>query len=608
MEDPKIPKQKEETSQPKGLSLVHLSPLLFIVAIIPLIVFARIFEIEGIEEAHWRGGSQHYDFFSAYKAIWFSVTVYGTALFMLFLRILDQITFKKHPMYRPLIVYNVFVILSTLFAEDKTIALRGFMEMFQGMFVLIAYVLTIVLVFNMVREKKHVKALMGAFIFVGVVTAAIGIGQYFGYDFFRTDFGKRLVLPSYMHHLIEDFTFQFGKNTIYATMYNTNFVGSFGALMVPFSIGIFFSTKKLIPIVLSGIFMLLMAFVLFGSNSRAGLVGIGFAFIFIAILFRKMIIKQPLKIVLTLITIFIAGYTLNHFSEGRILNELKTMNLIEEIRKTEEQKLDMVKFEDLAFGENTLDIITEDASMQLEYLEGSINFNTLEGEPIAISQEGNTITFTDERYANYRFVLGTDAPTLRAHIYSRVFTIYLTEGTFKIHGVGGLAETEYPRRLDFLVDYGRFASSRGYIWQISAPLLYENFFIGDGPDMYPVAIDQNDFVGRLNTPFGMTTIIDKPHNMFLQIGINTGTISLIALLSVFFIYFLDSIKLFINKRLTDYLDFMGIGIFTGVMGYLAAGLFNDQIISVAPLFYVMLGLGFAVNALIKDNEKNSITK
>lgn len=594
-----------ENNNQSKITILHLSPILFIVAIVPLIVFGRIIEIDGLEMNNWRGGSQHIDFFSLYKAIWFSIAAYVGFFLLLFLKFVDKLTFKKNLYYIPLILYAVFIILSTLFATDTTVALRGYIEMFQGVFVLIAYILTVIVTFNLVREERHVKAITAAFIFVGVVTAFIGIGQYFGYDIFRTDWGKRLILPSHLHHIADGLTFRFGEGSIYATMYNTNFVGSFGALMLPFSIGIYFSTKRFIPVVLSSIFVLLMAFTLFGSNSRAGIVGLGAASLFLVVLFRRTLIKQPLKIISTIVIILIAGFTLNHFSEGRVMRELTRLNLIEELRSSRSTSQNLVKFEDLKFEGGNLDIITEASDMRLHYDGNEVFFTTLDGDPIAIEINDTRITFKDEAYEAFRFDLDNEQAMLKARIYGRNIDIYLRNNQMYIRGVGGIGQTEYPKRVSILEDFGRFASSRGYIWQISAPLVFERIFIGDGPDMYPISLDQHDYIGRLNTPFNLTTVIDKPHNLFIQIGVNTGLISLLAFLSVYVIYFFDSLRLFLRNKLTHYLDYMGIGIFTGIIGYLGAGLFNDQIVSVAPLFYVMTGLGIAVNALVKRrlNEK-----
>ena len=40
-----------------------------------------------------------------------------------------------------------------------------------------------------------------------------------------------------------------------------------------------------------------------------------------------------------------------------------------------------------------------------------------------------------------------------------------------------------------------------------------------------------------------------------------------------------------------------------VTAYLVAGTFNDSIVSVAPLFWILLGTGIGINKIIKDNIK-----
>jgi len=87
--------------------------------------------------------------------------------------------------------------------------------------------------------------------------------------------------------------------------------------------------------------------------------------------------------------------------------------------------------------------------------------------------------------------------------------------------------------------------------------------------------------------------------MYLQIGINTGLMSLLALLALYLMYFIDSMKIYFKRDINSFLEYVGVGAFTGIMAYLAAGIFNDQIISVAPLFYSMVGLGLAVNRLVE---------
>ena len=132
-------------------------------------------------------------------------------------------------------------------------------------------------------------------------------------------------------------------------------------------------------------------------------------------------------------------------------------------------------------------------------------------------------------------------------------------------------------------------------------MLRDTFFIGHGPDMYVLFFPQRDLEGRLNG-FNLTGINDKPHNMFLQIGVNTGVISLIALMAVYAIYFFDSIKLFWKRDFVTFTEYFGVSAFAAIFGYLVAGMFNDQIISIAPIFYTLTGIGIAINYLVKSDE------
>jgi O-antigen ligase len=137
-------------------------------------------------------------------------------------------------------------------------------------------------------------------------------------------------------------------------------------------------------------------------------------------------------------------------------------------------------------------------------------------------------------------------------------------------------------------------------------MLKETLIAGYGPDTFPMVFPQYDYVGKLNSFTSHRIIVDKPHNMYLQIGINTGVLSLVSLLAVFVIYAVDSFKVYFKREINTFIEYVGVGAFTGVMGYLAAGMFNDQIISVAPLFYVMLGLGLAVNRMVIRNSRETV--
>jgi hypothetical protein len=96
--------------------------------------------------------------------------------------------------------------------------------------------------------------------------------------------------------------------------------------------------------------------------------------------------------------------------------------------------------------------------------------------------------------------------------------------------------------------------------------------------------------------------------MYVQMGVNTGVISLLAMLTIFGMYIVDSMKLFIKRSFVTFKDYIGVGLFASVTAYLVSGFFNDQIISVAPIFYAMLALGIIVNRMIRSEEEINMKK
>lgn len=581
-------------------------PILFIIAIVPLIVFAKTIEPDGLEVEYWYEGIVQFNFFHYYKAIYFIVASYIGGLLLLVLYWTKQLTFVKTKYFLPLIVYLFFVIVSAIFAKDIDVALRGYFDLSQGVFVLIGYVILIFTIINLVREDKHIKFMTWAFIFVGVVIGLIGVGQYFGHDLFKSEFGKLLILPQSLHSISDSLNFSFAEYAVYSTLYNTNFVGSFAALMVPFSFALYFYQKKPIYLITSILFVGLMVFVGFGSNSRAGILGLIVAFILIGVLFRKMIVRKPLQIIIPFLVLVIVGFGLNKVSDGRIINEIKNLSLVKDLSNSRDESI--VYLENMVFDDFTLEITTNEEDLHLEFSSNDLQFTNLDGDPLEVITTGKRITFVDEAYQNYTFTRSESGSYYTVLAYGHSFNLWLTIDGFKMAGLSGnLGVPSDPDKIEAFEGYGDLFSGRLYIWSRSIPLLKNNIIIGAGPDMFPIEFPQDDYVGKLNY-MNINTLVDKPHNMYLQTGINTGVISLIALLSIFILYIVDSFKLFINSAFLTYKEFIGAGMFISVVAYLVSGIFNDQIMSVAPLFYAMLALGIVINRLIRLEAKSKIEK
>lgn len=580
-----------------------LIPLLIIIGFVPLIVYAKIIELTPLEERNWTGGIFQLDFFSYYKAYWLVVLTIILVLFTILLLILKKIQIKKPAFLIPIGFYILFSILSTLFALDQRVALRGFMEMFQGLYVLLSYSLLIIIVYHLVEKENQVKILMGAFIFLGVIIGILGFYQYIGQDPFQTERGLNLILPRVLEPIASELKFIFNKYDIYATLGNTNFVGSYAALMIPLAFVLYLYSKKLIFQTFNIIFLGLMLLVGYGSNSRAGIIGIIVSLLMIIILFRRMILSKPFKILFPFVLMGVVGLVLNIATEGKVIKEIQSINIFKAIEEAKIYADNRVFITRLEIEDDTLFLETEEEGIILKWMNNGLWPYSLDGEILEVVVINRNVTFVDETYKDFKIRMFDDRNAFTITVYGRSFDLYKTSDGLQVLSNGGfLDQPIMPDRVESLDDYGILFSNRAFIWSRSIPLLKDYFFIGSGPDNYPMAYPQNDVAGKLNY-MGIYTIVDKPHNMYIQTGVNTGVLSLIALITLFIIYLIQSLKLYIIRFEYNYLQMIGSGIFLGIVAYLAAGLFNDQRVSVAPLFYVMLGLGFAINDMINVKQE-----
>ncbi|MFW5841655.1 MAG: O-antigen ligase family protein [Bacillota bacterium] len=595
---PRRVKKSQAYLKQKALSLAYFIPLLIIIGIIPLIVYLNVVQLNTIQSDYWLGHDVHYDFFSYYKALWFSGITFLSLGILLYMVFTNRYILYKSSVYIPLGIYAVAVLITYLASQEKSITTLGVMDMYQGVFVLLGYVILVFVIYNMVKTTDHIQYLLAAFIFLGAVTTLIALSQYFGFDIFRTNLGLKLILPRDYHHLADQLAFTFDKYAVYATMFNTNFVGSFAALMIPLAYAIYLYQKKGYTVMLALLFFGAMVFVGFGSNSRAGLLGSASAFILMFIVYRKIMIRRPLFSLMPFAILLGVGLLLNIASSGRVINEIKSLDFFEDRDKATQQ----VHYKTVAIEDATLTIETSRASFEMTFTGQEMVFSTLDGDPLEVTNDNHNYQFVDSKYEAITVNRDEEDTYLyTVNLYDKSIDIYTDVDGLKIKGYNGdLVVPDEARRIRYLDGYESMFSSRIYLWTRSAPLLTDYFFIGAGPDMFGLVFPQNDVAGRLNA-IGFNTVIDKPHNMYLQTGINSGVVALLALITAFIMYIISSIKLYGKGLNHTFIDIFGAALSISVIAYLITGMFNDQIISVAPLFYAMFGLGMAVNRIKKEN-------
>ncbi len=154
----------------------------------------------------------------------------------------------------------------------------------------------------------------------------------------------------------------------------------------------------------------------------------------------------------------------------------------------------------------------------------------------------------------------------------------------------------------------KLGSSRGYIWSRTLPLLKNCLLTGYGADTFTYVFPQNDVLAKYYSyedfGEGFYVTVDKPHNMYLQIFYSNGLIALIAFLVICVFYLVDCFRLYALRREYRPEQIMGAAVMLGVVGYLAAGMFNDSVVHVAPMFWILLGVGAALNTINRRADRN----
>lgn len=226
------------------------------------------------------------------------------------------------------------------------------------------------------------------------------------------------------------------------------------------------------------------------------------------------------------------------------------------------------------------------------------SFTNRDGNPLASRSlaEGAAIILEPSGYEDYIFYVEGD--TLRIVKGGRSFTLAWEDSRYK-------AVDGYGRRLAIL-DYsdGLFKgheselSSRAYIWSRSLPMIRQSLLIGLGPDNYIMSFPQDDYLGKwlyMNNP---DTVLDKPHNLYLQIMINSGGLSLLCFLLAMALLFKWSWSSLKNAPQWDYRHIYLLAGMAAAGGYLLSGMAYDSSVSISPVFWGIIGLCAALNNMI----------
>jgi len=582
---------------------LYVLPIVLIVAVVPLIVRYKRIELGEVVASYWIR-DYNTDFFSYYKMLFLlGFTILALISFYIYYKKGNKL--KKTFYYYPIAVYMLMAVLSTVFSKAQLTSLTGFPDRYEGLPVLLSYMLIMVITINLVNTKEQFKFIINALLTSAVIIALIGLSQFFDMDFMQTVLGQRLMLPQ--ENFVEmakglDFRFE-GRNILFATFYNPNYAGSyFSMLFVLSSVLYFFEENFKKKVVLGGVTALMFAAWL-GSLSRAGILGAVFAFFILAVLLRKEILRRW-KALAVIFLVFLAVFSfMDVYTDGSLRREFLTLGDETKLALTgETAEIKEIKNEDGALVFNTAE---ENLRFTFDEL-GKLKVYDGNGRLLDLIKLDTHFVFADSEYSDYIFRVINNKENdnkILEFRYGNKKADFPYNAKLNGFFILGMRNNFYP--LEEVESWGfegkeMLASKRGYIWSRTIPLLDQAFLTGYGPDTFAIFFPQEDVLGKLmyfNTP---KKIVDKPHNMYLQIWVNTGLISLIAVITLFAVYFIKNSVKYYKIRFNTYFYKIGIALFAAFSSYAVAGLFNDSIISVAPVFWIILALGITTQLKINN--------
>lgn len=573
---------------------------MIVMAILPFVVYLAMYNC-GLSQELWYSDNDIIgDFYCYYKSRVFIFTSVIAGIILL-IRILVYKGMDKQ--WKPFILLAAYLILadiSSIVTVNTKDTYVGSMYHFESIFVLAGYVIILLYAYVFVEKGEDFESVGKVFTCSVMILALLGMLQAVNLDIFDWEPFIRLITPqdweSYALEYMED---AFTGNNVSLTLYNPNNAGQYIAMILPYFILTALygggRTKKAIYSVLSAVLLILLWF----TYSRGALVAFGLeilvGFFLISQKNQQKFIKNAKFFVIFVAVCGIIFVVLDSTQDFKFFNRLvdeKSHTQLKEIITSKENiqvTYGNMEFE-TGFSDNKGNVFIKcddkDISKYYEKVQGTIDYSGFENISInVLKTETQQILFLVIEEINFSFVY-EDGKYLYVNDMGKKDSL-VSIPSVNFHGL----ETK--------------GSGRLYLWSRTIPLLKNYIIIGSGPDTFYRVFPQNDYVGKKVYTGTCARMMEKPHNGYLMVMVQTGIISLICIVVFYFWYFKTVISQIGCVELQKEWVIMGNAFFIGTIGYVVSSFFYDSSLQCTPLFCVMVGISLsAAMKHKKDVNKN----
>lgn len=601
--------------------IAYLIPVVMAVVILPLLVAYR--QVENLlVEAGWENPSPVMaDIFLCVKKE-FVFFIIGVVLFcLLCFWLLGRKIFTMPKAFVLLGSYLLLALLSALFGEDSQTSWSGALELMQPFAALFAYILIFYYVYIVIKGEKNRRAEMllylnRIFAVAALLLSICGVLQIFGCDYLNWEW-LRQCLGITEVTLIE-------SERIMITLYHSNYVGSMMILLMPICYAGFHIEKGYVwrSIYIASLIGSLMC--LYGSQSRTGIISLlviailafVFSFVHAKQNRRKVVLEAVVVLAASVLLFFLVDYVQDHKLSARMIHtdtkkmastgfssietspqgivfEKQGVLLRAEWHKEEKELKLTLKDEDgkeLAYtlGEpKNVDKLKKTSLARARI--GAPIYKIDDNRYKGIFVQANSYFEGEKRYDGYTFFCGKRAWFFASIKGKYQFLNRMGRWDDCIASEDALPKSFYP-----------FASYRGYAWSKTIAKLPETILFGAGPDNFERFFPNNDYASKAICKLD-SVIYNRPHNWYLQMAAETGVCSAILIICFLFLYLLKAVRAVVSfaKEKGDASDILCFACLISVTGYIITSFVCDSMIVTAPVFWVILAIGYALSEKVK---------
>lgn len=605
-------------------ALLRMLPAFLTLGVVPLIVRQYAHET-GLTQYGWFDIREVcYEFFLASKSVVLVVLMFVMSICIIMRLFKEKKQIRFTAILVPLMVYGALAFLSACVSVNRSFSFSGGYEQFENVWVLLGYVLIVYYIFLYAQDELELVVLTDAICFSSTIVGLLGTLQGFGIDYLANGIVQRLITTERLiNQSGGSLTINFTDGQAVSTLYNPNYLGVYGSFIVPFlAILILYGKNKWRRIWHVADFVLVVV-ALLSSRSRAGLIAVVISLCFAAVICFRGILKYWYFTVPAINFAVVIVLLVNAYNDNLIFDRLKNIFVADVVNVTESIAEDGTVIRQTGLTE----LYTTADSVVMTYNDVTVSIYLYCEDGYyglyALQENGEQIEITNVDSSIFVFEHPALAGIKLSPIVIEEFTGFIlqADGNWPFVYNDDKGKFQYVRRYENdngeniykqsdmtmaesfgFENYQTFFTNRGFIWSRTIPLLKKHIFLGSGPDTFLLEFPQEDYLRMKQYGFEYN-VMTKPHSWYLQVGVQTGVLSLLCILVFYVWYAIWSLRLYAFRKLSSQIEGFGIAAFIGSIGYMISGISNDSMVVTAPVFWGMIGLGIVANSMVSKMRK-----